>query len=209
MERLSQRLKVLEKLLLVPDDLAEPGSQYHVHAGPCCASECAGVRGRSNSRNSQNERAAVSGNGSDAVLEEVEANNGSRKRKRGGQELQDFSGSPYLAEQSVDGFALPPGHILDAVINKYFITAHHWIPMVHERRFRSRLGDLRERQRLEIVLHAMTYITIRMVAPSIVTKEEGQRYMKASKNAVLLAAFDDLSVENLQALAMVAFDSVS
>lgn len=100
---------------------------------------------------------------------------------------------------------------MEAIIDTYFKTAHHWMPLLHERRFRARLQSAEEREKLSIVLFAMTSITLRLVDPNILGMDRQQvdRLIKSSKNAVLLGAFDGLLVENLQALTMIVFDSVS
>ena len=103
---------------------------------------------------------------------------------------------------------LPPDDLMNAVINAYFSVVHPFIPILHELLFRSRLRDPTERPKLIIVLHAMMVCALRYVAHERLAGEWLGLHpdaLQRSRDLVLLAGMDDLSVENVQALIMVAF----
>lgn len=106
--------------------------------------------------------------------------------------------------------ALPSQGLLDAVIDTYFSKIHPWVPILHEMRFRARLDDQQERQRYGVVLNALVAITLKHVKfdEHGVSKEDAMRQVRRSRNVVMLAGMDSLSVENLQALVLIAFDHV-
>lgn len=74
--------------------------------------------------------------------------------------------------------------------------------------FRSRLRDPTERPKLVIVLHAMMVCALRYVANERLAREWLELHpdaLQRSREFVLMAGMDDLSVENAQALIIVAF----
>jgi hypothetical protein len=197
---------VLEKILLVDDQFGGDSPQYHIHHGPYCVSDCATGHGHQSSH-TRTDPAQQSGTDE---AEYSQLSESSKKRKRPFQYSTHVTDSNWEAED--EGIpSLPQSHVMEAIIDTYFKTAHHWIPLLHERRFRARLHSPEERAKLAVVLFAMTSITLRLVDPSLLCMDRQQvdRLIKSSKNAVLLRAFDGLLVENLQALTMIVFDSVS
>ena len=194
---------VLENLLLNHGHPESESAQYHVHYGPCCSSECIEYHDRQDEENVENN--------SNESLEEAArhpiSDTASRKRKFSVHERNQYISAAPHSPQKPMGESLP-SRVLDTVISVYFKTAHHWIPFLHESRFRARYQNTQERIKLEIVLHAMTYVAIRLVPPDIISKTDAHEIACTSQKMVLKSAFDDLSVENLQALAMIAFDHV-
>lgn len=109
---------------------------------------------------------------------------------------------------SASSAQLPPDDLINAIIDAYFSVVHPFIPIIHEPLFRSRLRDPTERPKLVIVLHAMMVCALRYVAHERLAGEWLGSYpdaLQRSRDHVLLAGMDDLSVENVQALIMVAF----
>ncbi|WPG98151.1 fungal-specific transcription factor domain-containing protein [Acrodontium crateriforme] len=105
---------------------------------------------------------------------------------------------------------LPPQSVIDRAIDKYYATVYHWIPMLHQARFRSRLNDPTQRPHLTIVLHAIIAVTLRHLGPDEVglSQEDVNEQIRRSTNAVVQHAMLDLSVENTQALIMICFDKM-
>lgn len=105
---------------------------------------------------------------------------------------------------------LPSTTIVEAVVTKYFATCHHWIPMLHERRFRARLKDSNDAPNLTILLHAMVSSTLRHVDHETVSlaPEEVSRYVQRSTTMVASTAMESLSIENCQALIMLCYERV-
>lgn len=107
--------------------------------------------------------------------------------------------------------SLPFPRLLDAIVDTYFSKIHPWIPLLHEGRFRTRLEHPNERSNSAVVLHALVAITMKHVRFEDLgfKKEEAIRQINLSRNLVILNGMDSLSVENLQALTLIAFDHVS
>ncbi|KAJ5377850.1 uncharacterized protein N7496_005259 [Penicillium cataractarum] len=115
---------------------------------------------------------------------------------------------PEGRECSASSAQLPPDDLINAIIDAYFSVVHPFLPIIHELLFRSRLRDPTERPKLIIVLHAMMVCALRYVAHERLAGEWLGLHpdaLQRSRDFVLLAGMDDLSVENVQALIMVAF----
>lgn len=106
--------------------------------------------------------------------------------------------------------SLPPADLLEETINIYFEVIQPWIPILHETQFRRRIHDPEELPKLVVVLHAMVVAALRYVesSESRLTADDVERTAKQSRNFVTLSAMDCLSVENLQALIILAFNDV-
>jgi hypothetical protein len=105
---------------------------------------------------------------------------------------------------------LPVPDLLEEIINTYFVTVQPWIPLLHETQFRMRMHDPDQLPRLVVILHAMVVAAARFVQPvsCSLSSEDIELMTKKSRNIVLLNAMDSLSVENLQALVIIAFNDV-
>ena len=103
---------------------------------------------------------------------------------------------------------LPEQSVIDAVITRYFATIHHWIPMIHEGRFRARLADVEDSRNLVILLHALVAITLRHTDYSHFgfSLEDVVEQVRISTDMVILHALDSPSVENAQALIMLTWE---
>jgi hypothetical protein len=128
----------------------------------------------------------------------------SRKRKRS-------EASPHGHAFNSDTVPIPFPHLLQTVIEVYFDVVQHWIPFLHRTRFQSRMADAQERPKLEILLHAIVTVTLRLIDTTGLgmSQAEIDQKIQASRNYVLLRSMDSLSVENLQALIIIAFDYAS
>jgi hypothetical protein len=127
-------------------------------------------------------------------------NRTSRKRRR--QELPD------QREPSGQPTYLPSDNLVNAVLDAYFSAVHPFIPIIHEMLFRSRLRDPTERPKLIVVLHAMMVCALRYVANEKLAKEWITQHPDAlhrSREYVLLSNMNDITVENIQALIIIAF----
>ncbi len=103
---------------------------------------------------------------------------------------------------------LPPQEVLDAVVTRYFATIHHWMPLLHEIRFRKRLKDESHDERLTIILHAMVATTLKHIDTSSLAIESQSIDCRVQRSTmyVLMEASNSLSVEICQALAMLCFE---
>ncbi|OHE99868.1 hypothetical protein CORC01_04769 [Colletotrichum orchidophilum] len=106
--------------------------------------------------------------------------------------------------------SLPPPELLEDVINVHFNIIQPWIPILHETQFRRRVHDPEQLPRLVVVLHAMVVAALRFVDNSEIrlSAVEVERRVSRSRNIVILNAMDHLSVENLQALVILAFNDI-
>ncbi|OQE10760.1 hypothetical protein PENVUL_c003G07340 [Penicillium vulpinum] len=110
--------------------------------------------------------------------------------------------------RSTSSAQLPPDNLVSDILDAYFSVAHPFIPIIHETLFRSRLQDPTERPKLTVVLHAMMVCALRYVANERLAGEWLELYpdaLQRSREFVVLSGMDGLSVENLQALIIVAF----
>ncbi|KAJ2975122.1 hypothetical protein NQ176_g5697 [Zarea fungicola] len=103
---------------------------------------------------------------------------------------------------------LPATEIMTDILHAYFSTVHHWIPFIHQKRLLRRLQDPTEATKLSVLLHAITVTAIRQVKLVDFPMDHAaiEQQIRVSRNIVMLNAFNGLCVENLQALALVAFD---
>lgn len=106
---------------------------------------------------------------------------------------------------------LPPAELLEEVINAYFILVQPWIPILHETRFRGRFYSHEQLPCLTVLLHAIVVAAIRFVDTENgkISEKELETWTSRSRSIVLLSAMDGMSVENLQALSIIAFTDVS
>lgn len=111
-------------------------------------------------------------------------------------------------ERSTPSAQILPDNLVNAVLDAYFSVVHPFIPIIHEMLFRSRLRDPNERPKLVVVLHAMMVCALRYVANERLAVEWLERdpdALQRSREFVVLSGMDGLSVENLQALVIMAF----
>ncbi|KAH8663281.1 fungal-specific transcription factor domain-containing protein [Ilyonectria robusta] len=134
-----------------------------------------------------------------------------RKRRR-----LDSCGNPQLEiqlplEDLTDAASnLPPPDLLEDVVGSYFTYIQPWIPILHETYFRARIHDTEQRPNLTVVLHAIVVAAIRFVQPEgqSFSSHDLESWAKKSRSIVLLTAMNGLSVENLQALIIIAYDDI-
>ncbi|KAK2746163.1 hypothetical protein FQN55_005792 [Onygenales sp. PD_40] len=109
-----------------------------------------------------------------------------------------------------DAYTLPSSSVVSAVVETYFAIIHPWIPMLHQARFQHRLHDPRQQPKLAVILHAMMVVALPHVRLDIREMVPGgiDAAVRKSRSTVILTAMDSLSVENLQALIIIAFDNM-
>jgi hypothetical protein len=98
--------------------------------------------------------------------------------------------------------SLPGPDILDSILSAYFTHVHPWIPMIHQQRFFQRLAIETEHEQLLIVLHAMALVASKFVPGA------SMHVNPHTRNWVICTAMDRLSMENLQALVILAFNDI-
>ncbi|BCS21763.1 Zn(II)2Cys6 transcription factor [Aspergillus puulaauensis] len=105
---------------------------------------------------------------------------------------------------------IPDDTVLSHVLEAYFIYVHPWTPIVHESRLRRRLVEDHQREKLHLVVYSMILVAARYIEDGdtaaylsqLVDEPENMRDWLVSQ------AMKQPSVENLQALVMVASDDI-
>lgn len=117
--------------------------------------------------------------------------------------------SPQIEGQS-DLSNLFAGEHLEHLVDAYFQYVHPWIPMIHMATFRRRMKAFPKNDP-PLILYAILVGALRFVDPTgqSLTAPYIEQCVEQSRNKVILAATKDLSVDNLQALIIVAFSHVS
>ncbi|TPX10310.1 uncharacterized protein E0L32_008715 [Thyridium curvatum] len=139
--------------------------------------------------------------------QEDHGEDGSRTRKR--TRVQYEEPSPTTAEATSTVLPLPPPHVLEALIEAYFNNFSPWIPMIHRARFDKRRADVQENEKLLVVLRAMMVAAMRHVPrDNAVGQYWTQQQLEATRSWVISTAMSSLSIENLQALTIIAFNDI-
>lgn len=109
-----------------------------------------------------------------------------------------------------EDYSLPPPDLVDILVHLYFDIIHPWIPILHKTSFLRRLESTAKRPELSTILHAIVAATVRFSADKrLERKEVRDRYVQISRQTVILKSMEMFSVENLQALVIIAFNTVS
>ncbi|KAM5341253.1 hypothetical protein ACJ41O_015362 [Fusarium nematophilum] len=93
--------------------------------------------------------------------------------------------------------------VLDELLDAYFSHVQPWIPMIRESSFRQRLQQ-GEDQGVSVILQAMAVAALRFVGSGGIQERTNDETVRL-RRLVLLTAMDGLSLENLQALIIIAF----
>ncbi|KAK1848869.1 C6 transcription factor [Colletotrichum chrysophilum] len=108
-----------------------------------------------------------------------------------------------------DDSLLPEADLVDNLVEIYFANIHPWIPMLHVRQFRERMLDPEQRPQLSTIFHAIVSLCARFSQDArLGSPEEKTRYAKRCRQFVILNSMESFSVENLQALTIIAFDTI-
>jgi hypothetical protein len=107
--------------------------------------------------------------------------------------------------------SLPSDEVTSAVMDIFFPRICPWLPIIHENRFRRSLLRPEGRRRNAVVLHAMFVAASRHLDPENhdLTKSSMKSMCKRSRNLVMAASMANLSLENVQAAAILALMHVS
>lgn len=104
--------------------------------------------------------------------------------------------------------ALPPDEELRSLVDVFFSRFHVWIPMIHEKTFRNKM-DSTDRQAIRNVLYAITSVTVRFSNQrAFEDKPMCETYSRLCAEHVLLKSMEQYTVENVQALIIIAFNLI-
>lgn len=99
--------------------------------------------------------------------------------------------------------------LMGQLVEFYFDNFHHWIPILHVRRFRHQIQSAEGRRSAIHILHAIVAACIRFVhTPGLPDEGTKARIAEDCRQKVVLSSMESFSVENLQAQVIVAFDTV-
>lgn len=101
---------------------------------------------------------------------------------------------------------LPAEDILNTLVEWYFENVHRWIPILHIRHFRQSVGRHPRSSGLVNILHAITSLCLRFHRPCLSNAAD---LSLRCRHSVILCSMERFSVENLQALIIVAFDIIA
>jgi hypothetical protein len=102
-----------------------------------------------------------------------------------------------------------PDDLVDDLVDIYFARVHPWIPMLHVIRFRQDMANPSMRPTLATVFLAIISTCIRFSSdPRLGELEERSKLAKACRQRVILQSMESFSVQNLQAMIILAFDTV-
>ena len=103
---------------------------------------------------------------------------------------------------------LPPDHVVDHLVDWYFANVHRWIPILHARRFKERLAAPDSRAKVHSILTAIVSLGFKRSRAAEVDDTEAEMMTTKYRHAVIVRSMEHFSVENLQALVIVAFDTI-
>ncbi|KAL2862666.1 transcription factor domain-containing protein, partial [Aspergillus lucknowensis] len=209
-ENLSRRLETLENMFLGQEILwkqmwetLHPNSQF-----PDLSSEVRGRDGPREEIREQQEQLKTS-------LLRVAASRqtsvapGARPVKRQRVE-SSVASSP---EQGLNGLGVAEiidSDLLGQLVEFYFHNIHHWIPILHVRRFRHQIQSPEGRDRAIYILYAVIAVCIRFIHdPRLPDEDRKARVAETCRQKVVLCGLEAFSVENLQALVIIAFDTIA
>ncbi|KAL4967186.1 putative C6 transcription factor [Aspergillus stella-maris] len=100
--------------------------------------------------------------------------------------------------------------LMTRLIEFYFDNIHHWIPILHIHRFRQQIRSREGRKRAVYVLYAIIAACTRFISHPILADEEKKSAVaEKCRREVVLHSMESFSVQNLQALVIIAFDTIA
>jgi hypothetical protein len=117
--------------------------------------------------------------------------------------------SPEQGSNGMTAAEIIDSDLLGQLVEFYFQNIHHWIPILHVRRFRHQIQSSEGRESAIYILYALVAVCIRFVNdPRIPDEDRKARVAESCRQKVVLCSMESFSVENLQALVIIAFDTV-
>ncbi|KAJ0416895.1 fungal-specific transcription factor domain-containing protein [Aspergillus carlsbadensis] len=118
--------------------------------------------------------------------------------------------SPEQGPNGMSAAEIIDSDLLTQLVEFYFQNIHHWIPILHVRRFRHQIQSREGRDSAIYILYALIAVCIRFVNdPRIPDEDRKARVAESCRQKVVLCSMESFSVENLQALVIIAFDTIA
>lgn len=110
------------------------------------------------------------------------------------------------------GATLPPEDLIYSLVDDYFEIIHPWVPVLHKKLFIERIQDPVRRHELTtlLVLNAIVSVSVRFSRDQRLAgnAQQQERYSKQCSQFVIVQSMNTFSVESLEALVIVAFDTI-
>ncbi|CRL30077.1 Fungal transcriptional regulatory protein, N-terminal [Penicillium camemberti] len=136
--------------------------------------------------------------------EETESPSRPTKRRRCAPTTAPFI--PVSVDDDSEG--LLSAEIMTELVSFYFVNIHPWIPILHVTRFWERMQSPDERPRISCILHAIIAVCVRFSQSKELDTGTKASVAEQSRKRVILASTDCYSVEHLQALIIIAFETI-
>ncbi|KAJ5898313.1 hypothetical protein N7504_008601 [Penicillium tannophilum] len=123
--------------------------------------------------------------------------------------LNDVNSPSFLVNPPSDSSEILPNEIMKELVDFYHVNIHPWIPILHLGKFRERMQLAEERPRITCILHAIIAVCVRFSRNENLPDEETKlQIAEKSRQRVILDSTESFSVENLQALVIIAFETI-
>jgi hypothetical protein len=138
-------------------------------------------------------------------MEDVKATNPAAKRRR----LNENGSSTPSIDVDDDLTAILPPEVMDELIGFYYPNIHPWTPVLHVAKFVERMQSPEYRPRVACILHAIIAVCARFSQSDFLQNGGFKtRIVEKTRQKVILDSTESFSVENLQALVIIAFEIV-
>ncbi|KAJ6013227.1 hypothetical protein N7540_007818 [Penicillium herquei] len=121
--------------------------------------------------------------------------------------LEDVDSPSILVDSHGDPGILPT-EIMNELVDFYHVNIHPWIPILDMVRFRGRMQLANEHPQIACILHAIIAVCIRFSQNDNLKCEAKSKIAEKSRQKVILDSTESFSVENLQALVILAFETI-
>lgn len=141
----------------------------------------------------------------DDGVEDMEETSRSAKRRR----LNENVFSTPSIDIDDDLTVILPLEVMTELVDFYYVNIHPWIPVLHVAKFRERMRSPEHRPRVTCILHAIIAVCARFSQSEFLKDEDFKtRIAEKSRQKVILDSTESFSIENLQALVIIAFETV-
>ncbi|KAK2759525.1 hypothetical protein FQN54_003004 [Arachnomyces sp. PD_36] len=110
------------------------------------------------------------------------------------------------------GGTLPQEDLIYSLVDDYFDLIHPWVPVLHKKLFLERIQDPVRRHDLTtlLLLNAIVSVSVRFSTDSRLAgnPQQQERYSEQCSQFVIVQSMNTFSVESLEALVIVAFDTI-
>ncbi|OJD16879.1 hypothetical protein AJ78_02976 [Emergomyces pasteurianus Ep9510] len=111
------------------------------------------------------------------------------------------------AREAISEIDLPPQDTLYTIVDLYFKHVNPWCPILDRKATLDKLfGSSVATEADHVLLHAIVRITLRFYKDPSLTPKWREQYHTISKQKILLHAFEHTSIDELQALMILALD---